>query len=430
MDAGPATSAADVVIVGAGLAGLSAARHLHHAGLDTVICEASDEVGGRVRTDQVDGFRLDRGFQVLLPAYPELRQQADIAALQPQPFLRGAVVVTAQGRRWLAAPWHRAQAAAGLMGLALSQPAGSAALAMLSLRDLLSPATALRTAAPRLTTAQELRRWRLSDTVITEVMRPFLAGVFLDPELSSPARLFHLIWRSFLLGGGALPAGGIQSLPQQLAAGLPAASVRTGTEIAEITSSGVRTQAGERIQARAVIVATDGDTAAQLAPGLKAPTWHAVTTFYYRMPTSPLRAPALIIDGRDQLLVNTAVLSDVAPTYAPPGSALVAASVPGRADASLQARVRDRLSRLYDTSTRDWDLLAAYPIPHALPVMAPRQTLTRPVRLQAGRYVCGDHRDTPSVQGALVSGRRAAQALLADLHRRPPAPATPGPQVT
>jgi hypothetical protein len=154
------------------------------------------------------------------------------------------------------------------------------------------------------------------DTV-DEVLRPFLAGVFLDPRLDTPARLFHLIWRSFLRGGGALPEGGMGMLPAQLAAALPAGTVRTGTQVTEITGSGVRTAAGEQIPARAVIVATDGTAAAALLPGLAppAPAWHPVTTFYYRLPASPLGAPVLVLDAQDELLLNAVVLSDVAPGY-------------------------------------------------------------------------------------------------------------------
>ncbi|MDT7805344.1 MAG: hypothetical protein QOI78_8777, partial [Actinomycetota bacterium] len=157
--------------------------------------------------------------------------------------------------------------------------------------------------------------------------------------------------------------------------------------------------------------------AARLLPGVEAPAWHAVTTFYYRATTSPLRSPTLLVDGLDELLLTTAVLSEVAPGYAPSGTALISASVPDRADPGLEPRVRRRLARVYGTDTRDWDLLATYALPQALPVFGPGAPLRRPVRIAPGRYVCGDHRDTPSVQGALVSGQRAAAAAVADLTR-------------
>jgi len=414
MTAGP-----DVVIVGAGLAGLSAAVQLHRAGVAVTVCEAAGEVGGRVGTDHRDGFLLDRGFQVLLPAYPELRRQADLRALKLRAFQRGVLAMTTAGRRWLAPPWHGPQARAGTAGFLLGHPRDSAALAELSLRDMLAPGRVIRAADPAATTLEDLRR-RFSPAVVTGVLRPFLAGVFLDPALGTPARLFHLIWRCFLRGGGALPEGGMQMLPQQLAGDLPAGTVRLGTPVTEITGSGVRTKAGEHVRATAVVIATDGTSAARLAPDVAGPAWHPVTTFYYRLPGSPLGAPVLAVDGRDELLLNAVVLSDVVPGYAPQGGTLAAASVPGRADPALEPRVRGRLARMYQTSTRDWEFLDAYAIPRALPVLRAGQPLARPVRLGPGRYVCGDHRGTPSIQGALVSGRRAARAVLAGLHGSPP----------
>jgi phytoene dehydrogenase-like protein len=415
------TSGPDVAIVGAGLAGLTAARELSRAGLSVTVCETGDDVGGRVRTDRTDGFLLDRGFQVLLPSYPELRRQADLTELRLRPLPRGALAVTPGGSRWLAAPWHSRHAVAGTAAFLHEHPGDVAALAAVSARDLLAPGRAVRAVDPARTTGGELRR-TLSAATFEEVMRPFLAGVFLDPSLTTQARLFHLIWRSFLRGGGALPDAGMQELPRQLAAGLPAGALRLRTTISEISDSGIRTSDGEHIRARAVVIATDGTAAARLMPGLARPSWHSVTTFYYRAAAPAPRSPMLVVDGVTGLLINAVVLSAAAPGYAPAGAALVAASVPGRADASLEPRVRTCLARLYQTSTLDWDLLGAYPIPRALPAFPAGQPLRRPVRLGPGRYVCGDHRDTPSIQGALVSGRRAATAVLTDLMRRVVAP--------
>jgi protoporphyrinogen oxidase len=398
----------DVVIVGAGLAGLAAARHLTERGRAVVVCEAGDEVGGRVRTDVVDGFRLDRGFQVLLPAYPEVRRVVDVGALALRPFTRGALAVTASDRFLLAPPWQDSGALAGLARFAARRPRDAAALTALSARDAVLPA---RTGGADRSVADELARWRVSARTVREVLRPLLAGVFLDPSLNTSARVFHLIWRSFARGGGALPATGMAALPQGLAAALPAGTVRTSTPVAEVTDDGARLEGGEVVRARAVVVATEAATANRLLSGVVEPAWHGVTTWYFAAPVSPLRAPILVLDGEGVL--NTSVLSEVAPDYAPAGRALVTASVPG--DDADEAAVRRRLARLYRTGTGDWSLVARYAIPHALPAMPPGHPLRRPVRVGQGRYVCGDHRDTSSVQGALVSGRRAATAVQREL---------------
>ncbi|WP_414938258.1 NAD(P)/FAD-dependent oxidoreductase [Amycolatopsis sp. cmx-11-51] len=407
------TETPDVLVVGAGLAGLSAATRLHRSGVRVTVLEAADDVGGRVRTDELDGFRLDRGFQVLLPAYPAIRRLVAVDELRLRKFTRGTITAD---HRWLAGPWHGLPAIEGLTRFLARHPSDGVRMAALVSRDFLAPDSVVRKDNQR-TTAEEFRRWGLSASTIEKVLRPFLAGVFLDPALSTSSRLFHLLWRSFLRGGGALPSEGMQALPRSLAAGLPTETIRTDSAVAEVTHDGVRTKSGKHLTARAVVVATDGETASQLLPGVEPPEWHAVTTFYYRASAPPLRSPTLLVDGTSGLLINTAVISEVAPEYAPEGSALIAASVPDRADTHLEAQVRERLAFLYRTDTSAWELLRAYALPRALPVFPAGAPLRRPVRVGDGRYVCGDHRDTPSVQGALVSGQRAATAVLADLGR-------------
>ncbi len=404
---------ADVVVIGAGLAGLSAAWALQSAGLDVVVCEADDEVGGRVRTDVVDGFRLDRGFQVLLPAYPAVRALPGLDTLRLRSFTRGVIADGTAGRLVLTPTSLRDGAR-----FAVRRARDVAALAALSAGDLLATGDRLR-ARPRRTTTEELSALGLSERTIEEVLRPFLAGVFLDRELNTSSRVFHLIWRSFLRGGGALPASGMGALPHLLASYLHSGTVRRRAPVDAITESGVRLRSRRIIRAPAVVVATDGTVAARLLPGVPEPRWHAVTTFYFRLASPPpATGRTLLVDGASGLLLNSAVISTVAPGHAPPGQALVAASVPEPPDdPALERIVRERLSRMYDTSTRDWDLIRAYDIPRALPVMGPEHPLRRPVRLANGRYVCGDHRDTSSIQGALVSGRRAAAAVLRDRSR-------------
>lgn len=406
----------DVIVVGAGLAGLAAAQHLHRAGRTVRILEAADQPGGRIRTDLVDGYRLDRGFQVLLPAYPELRRVVDIPALRLRPFTRGAVAVTPQGRYTVAPPWHGRDAIKGTLGFAARNPRDAAVLAAMSTQDVAVPDSLLRKRLPEGSIEQDLRRRRVSQRTLDGVLRPFLAGVFLDAQLATSARLFHYIWRSFLRGGGALPASGMQELPRQMAAALPAGTIQTGASVAEVSGSHVTLAGGEQVGAGAVVVATDGTTAARLLPEIPAPSWHSVTTWYFAAPVAPSCEPILLLDGASDLLINTTVLSAVAPAYAPAGLSLIAASVPDRvADTDVETEIRSRLSRLYGCSTSDWTTIARYAIAQALPVFPPGRSMRQPVRVGPGRYVCGDHRDTSSIQGALVSGRRAATAVLRDL---------------
>jgi len=405
----------DVVVVGAGLAGLAAALHLHRAGRSVTVYEASDGVGGRIRTDLVDGFRLDRGFQVLLPAYPELPHVVDPAALRLCAFTRGVVSVTDGGRQVLAPsglPGLR-----GLGGFAVRHPRAAVGVLGWSARDAVAPDSTMR-GLPGRSTERDLAAWGVPTDVVDEVFRPFLGGVFLDPTLATSARLFHLIWRSFLRGGAAVPAAGMSALPELIAATLPAGTVHRGQPVSGVDGTTVRLTAGETVRARAVVVATDATDATGLLPELHAPGWRSVTTWYFDSGALPAGPPTLYLDGETDLRLNTVVLSRVSPDYAPPGRALVSASVPGvRPSTELTDRVRERAARIHRVSPGELALVATYGIERALPVMAEDHPLRRPVRLGAGRYVCGDHRSTSSIQGALLSGRQAATAVLADLGR-------------
>lgn len=398
-----------VVVVGAGLAGLSAALELASHGVAVRVLEAGDDVGGRVRTDVVDGFRLDRGFQILNPAYPAVRALVDLAALRPQRFWRAVRVVDPDRVRLLGHPLDCGTALRGVTSL----PARDlAALGALAVRDLAAPGRLLTGAADQDSRA-ELIRWGLSDATVDGVLGPFLAGVFLEPDLATSSRFLHLVLRSFLRSAPVLPADGMAALPRQLAARLPSGALSLDTRVHAVTASGVDTEAEGRIDARAVIVATDGSSAADLLPGLPTVRWNAVTTLYYRTPEPPLRQPVITVDSRGGPVLNTVVLSEVAPGYAPAGVGLVSASVLGAHGSD--GPVRAHLAHLYGTDVTAWESLAAYRIPMAVPAMPAPHPLRAPVRLSPGRYVCGDHRDTSSIQGALVSGRRAARAVLADV---------------
>jgi phytoene dehydrogenase-like protein len=415
--------AADVVVVGAGLAGLACARDLLDAGLEVRVLEASDGVGGRMRTDVRDGFRLDRGFQVFNTSYPQVKQRLRLRSLRLRPFTPGMLVHTPRGRVRFTDPSrgpHRLTALAALAPGRLGSARDTAALAVLSGRDLLAPPRLLKRAADR-TTRTALADAGLSEQFADEVLRPFLAGVFLDDELETSSRFFHLVWRSMLRGTLCLPADGIGAVPAQLAAALPPGTVRLETPVEALTGDGVLLAGGREEPAAAVVVATGPGAAARLLPGRPAVPTRAVTTYYHSAPASPLAEPVLLTDSARRVL-NTVVLSEVGPTYAPPGRALVSTSVLGADDPPGEAEVRRVLAELYGAGTDRWEPIAEYRVHEALPAMPPPWPLTRTTRAGgtdgAGRYLCGDHRATGSVQGALASGARAARELLADLPAR------------
>ncbi len=402
----------DVVVVGAGLAGLACAVDLAEAGREVLVLEAGDGVGGRVRTDRVDGFRLDRGFQIYLTAYPEGERLLDYDALDFQAFAPGAMVRYDGGFHTVGDPMRRP----GDLAATLRAPVGSLAdklrvgwLWRLRFR----PQSALE-AGPDVTTGEELRRLGFSAAMIARFWRPLFAGIQLDPALAGPARTFRFLFAMLAAGRAAVPAAGMQAIPDQLAARLPAGAVRLATRVTAARRQGVILQSGERIEAEAVVIATDGPAAARLA-SLPDPGSRAVSCVYFSAPASPLGQPMLVLDGDGAGPVNNvAVMSDVASSYAPAGQALIAAAcVPG-GGAGLESAARDQLRRWFGADVDGWEHLRTYHIPHAQPAHTPPFTAVHPARLESGVFVAGDHRATASINGALGSGRRAAQAVLSE----------------
>jgi Flavin containing amine oxidoreductase len=407
------TDSCDVVVIGAGLAGLTAARRLHRAGLAVIVLEASDAVGGRVRTDTVDGMLLDRGFQLLNPSYPRARTDLDLAALELRTFQAGAVVGRGEGRFVVADPLRSPRDLPADLRLPVGSLRAKASFLRWAATVGFGPAGRIKHGSDR-SLADELRRRGLDGPLTDSILRPFLSGVLGEDELRTSRRFAELLVRSFVRGTPGVPAAGMQAIPDQLAADLPDGMVRLSNPVTSVDGDLVRTAHGD-VSARAVLVATDPVTAARLT-GLPTPTMNALTTFYHRSPASPARRRMLHLDGdRRGPVVNTAVLTDAAPTYAP-GHALIASSVLG-VDSSLdmERQVRTQVGSIYGVDPGEWEHVATYPIPHALPATPPGTPLRRPVHVAEALFVAGDHRDTASLQGALVSGGRAATAVLTRL---------------
>jgi phytoene dehydrogenase-like protein len=417
------TANPDVLIVGAGLAGLCCGKRLAECGVSFQILEASDGVGGRVRTDVVDGFRLDRGFQVYLTAYPEGRRVLDLDALDLRPFSRAALV-------WIGGRFHR-------LADPRNEPFGA-------VRSLFDSAIPLRDTLrmirlfweiDRGTFAQQIARderlaldflrWNggFRPATIDRLFRPLFGGVTLDRTLATSSRFFRFVARMLAEGPAAVPTLGMQAIPDQVAAGLPPGSVRLGVQVDRLGHREVAMTGGEQVRARGVVVATDGPTAAQLIGDPVTDTGsHGTMTLYYAADRPPVSEPVVMLDGEGQGPVNhAAVISNVSAAYAPAGQALIAAStvgIPPHDTAELNRLARLQLTSWFGREVFGWQLLREYRIPHALPDQTAGRLdpWQRPVRVRPGLYVCGDHRDNASIDGAMTSGFRAAQAVMEDLH--------------
>jgi phytoene dehydrogenase-like protein len=420
---------ADVIVVGAGLAGLACAREIVRAGQRVIVVEAADRVGGRVATDRVDGFRIDRGFQVYNDAYPEGRRQLDLPALALGRFEPGALVAENGRLRTVADPWRRPLAALGALARGTVGIADAVRIARLradavgALRAGRLDPDAAAVAGER-TAREELAARGFSEACVRRFFVPFFGGVFLERSLDTAAPVLLFDFAMFSLGSACLPRGGMAAIPAQLAAGLPASAVMLRRPARRVDPGRVTLVDGTALTAPHVVMATDLTAAATLLPPERVGAWSAriakpTRLVAFAADRSPLTGRTLVVSAEQGGPIdNLTVPSDVAAGYAPPGAALVQVSVRGdwRGEpATLVDAVRDQAATWFGPAARGWRHLATVEVPRALPDESPAARRLRPAgsQLAPGLLLCGDHCGSASINGALASGRRCAEATLA-----------------
>ncbi len=408
-----------MIIVGGGLAGLCCARKLHEEGVDFLLLEGGDQVGGRIRTDEVNGFLLDRGFQVFLTSYPEARRVLDYDVLDLRRFEPGAIVRFGGKFHRITDPFRRPFGAIGTV----FAPIGSLfdKLRMLSLRSsVLNGSLEDQFRKPETTTLAVLQEAGFSGEMIDRFFRPFLGGIFLESELETSSRMFNFVFRMFSTGDASLPAKGINAIPRQIASLLPQEKIRLKTPVESIDGNSIKLANGEVVEGSAVVVATDGISAEKLFGDSANHKGTGVTCLYYSLDKAPIDDPILILNGEGEGLINNICFpTRVARSYGPANRNLASVTVlgTGHDSADLESKVRTELENWFGRDVAEWKHLRTYDIPYALPQQKPPALAEpeRDVRIRAGFYACGDHLDTASIQGAMVSGRRAAEAVIEDL---------------
>ncbi|MET7638785.1 NAD(P)/FAD-dependent oxidoreductase [Streptomyces sp. NPDC005438] len=427
---------AEVVIVGAGPAGLAAAHHLSDAGVTVRVLEREPVVGGRLRTHHLSGFLLDQGPGLFPLDWPELGRLDALRPLPLRPFDPGALVHWEGRRHRVGEPRRTPHTDSRLAARNALHAARALATArrrggmteVLDLARLRSVLTRLSATDPeRLLSRAELpvrQSWLgrgLPSRTVEGLLAPLLTALLSDPTLTTSGRIADLVLRSFVRSGLALPEGGSEAVPRLLADALPPGTVRTGVTVRSVSTRQARTLEAGPVHCRAVLVATGAASAARLLPGLRVPDFHPVTVLHHATPRlEPRHAGSLCVDADQRGPVSHSwVASTVDPGRAPEGRGLVTSVVLGSAAGApaseLDRAARPQLAALHGVSTSDWELLAAHADTRALPAMPAPHDPNRAVRVLGGLYVCGDHRDSSTLQGSLRSGRRAALALLRDM---------------
>ncbi|QRR01419.1 NAD(P)/FAD-dependent oxidoreductase [Dyadobacter sandarakinus] len=406
----------DVIIIGAGLAGLTAAKVLKAAGKSVRILEASDRPGGRVRTEEVDGFLLDRGFQVLLTAYPETQRFLNYESLDLQKFDPGALILNETGITKIEDPLRKP--AALISTLTSSAGTLSDKLRMLGLKLKLTGKSIDEIfASHEATTLAYLNEFGFSQRMIGQFFKPFMSGIFLEDQLSTSSRMFEFVFKMFSQDATAVPAKGMGMIPIQLASGLAAHEIAFDQKVVSIDGNKVTTAFGEVCEATNILIATNELNIP--GPFRQAPaSFHSVTNMYFTAGRTPYALPLIALNALPNKLVNNmAVMNQVAPHYSKNGDALISLSLigdhSGTDAAQLQSEVLRELHAWFPDALQ-WKHLKTFHIDYALP--NDDTVIDEPAnhanRLNEECFICGDHLLNGSINAAMKSGRLAAEAII------------------
>lgn len=414
----------NVVIVGAGLSGLCCARTIQRAGGTAQIYEASDGIGGRVRTDKQDGFLLDRGFQVLLTAYPAIVQEIKLDALNVRAFDPGAMVWWDNKRYAIADPLRKPSLALASATAPLFSFKDKLLVAKLTAKFVsLSVEQIFR--MPDKPMGVYLRQFGFSEAFLDRFMRPFFAGIFLEKEMVTSVRMFGFVYKMLSQGQTALPAEGMGAIPAQIASDLAPGTLHLNAPVQELIRigdrvTGIRLQDGTQVSADVVVVATPADVAAQLT-GLAIPfRWRKSMTAYFALPETLHRDKMLLLFPQPDAFVNdAAIISNSAPTYAPKDQHLLSTTIlrdpDTLTDAEIALQVRQQLAPCFPKSAPEsWRLLRIYRNRWAQFAQPPGVWNDLPPNKTGvpGLILAGEITQSSSLHGALVSGQKAAGLAL------------------
>lgn len=406
----------DVIIVGAGIAGLTAARVLKAANKNILIIESSDGVGGRVKTDYKDGFLLDRGFQVLLTSYPEAIEFLDYQKLNLKHFKPGALILDNQQTYKVGDPFREPL----LLLQTLFSPIGNLKDKFLLLKLKINLAsTSIKQIFERkeITTFQYLKEYGFSEKFIEKFFRPFFSGIFLEHQLETSSRMFEFIFKMFGSGSAAVPANGMGMISDQLAEGLNKSEILLNEKVETFDQNTAITTNGKRYSANAIIIATTAVNIPSPYQKNSIKTFKSNTTLYFSALNKTSFIDRITLNtNNSELINNIAFMDHIAPNYAPKGMSLISVSLKeiGEYDGSkIEEKVKSELLRYYPKA-KDWKHLATYHIPYALPAdkHVINDTTSEKIKIAEHYFICGDYTLNGSINAAMKSGKLAAQEVL------------------
>jgi phytoene dehydrogenase-like protein len=389
---------------------------LKDKGVDALILEASDGVGGRVRTDVVDGFRLDRGFQVLLTSYPEAKKLLNYDDLRLVNLPSGARVRCGDDFFVMPNPLKDILTAPQ----ALLSPVGNLLDKIKVLQLNLETGNAAEpddsSSKSNESTLAFLKNYGYSETIINRFFVPFFRGVFLEEKLATDSSFFKFLYNQFASGDVVLPEAGMQAIPEQIAGHLSPEQIRLNTPVKKISGKTVYLENGEMIEADKLVLATDALCAAKLLGEDSKVEFNSTVSLYFET-DAPLELggePYLIINSnRNELIDHLLVASDVVPSYAPAGKTLISVNiVGGKAFESdlLEVNTQAELSQWF-SSKIIWRHLKTYRIPNALPQYFQNSPIDTKLKINEYTYRCGDYTAYPSLNAAMKTGREVAEML-------------------
>ncbi len=406
----------DTLIIGAGLAGLTAARVLKLAGRKVKIIEASDGPGGRVRTDEVNGFLLDRGFQVFLTAYPEAKHFLDYKALDLKPFSPGSIILTNSGIDEIGDPLREASS----LIRTLKSPVGTLSdkFRLLLLRLKLAGISIDEIFSKKETTTLEyLSAVGFGKKIISDFFAPFMSGIYLEQNLDTSSRMFEFVFKMFSESDTAIPAKGMGMIPRQLASDLSVEELILNERAISIDGNKVQTASGNVFEASTILIATTADCI-PVPFQRRLIKKKSVTCMYFSADQAPYQKALIALNAIPNRLVNNlAVMSNISSCYAPEGKSLISVSLSGNEQFikqdELELKVKEEL-KIWFKECSDWVPIKTYEIPYALPDNSHviNDILPSSIRINYSTFICGDHLLNGSINAAMKSGRIAAEAML------------------